>query len=36
MIYQQNSMFPGIRFVSNPQFALEMLGYAGTFPFATG
>jgi ectoine hydroxylase-related dioxygenase (phytanoyl-CoA dioxygenase family) len=32
--YQQNPMFPGIRFVSNPQFTLEMLGYAGTFPFA--
>ncbi|MEZ4863626.1 MAG: phytanoyl-CoA dioxygenase family protein [Caldilineaceae bacterium] len=34
--YQQNPMFPGIRFVSNPQFTLETLGYAGTFPFATG
>ena len=32
--YQQNPMFPGIRFVSNPQFTLETLGYAGTFPFA--
>ncbi len=32
--YQQNPMFPGIRFVSNPQFTLDQLGYAGTFPFA--
>jgi hypothetical protein len=32
--YQQNPMFPGIKFVSNPQFTLEQLGYAGTFPFA--
>ena len=32
--YQQNPMFPGIRFVSNPQFTLDTLGYAGTFPFA--
>jgi len=32
--YQQNPMFPGIKFVSNPQFTLETLGYAGTFPFA--
>jgi hypothetical protein len=32
--YQQNPMYPGIRFVSNPQFTLETLGYAGTFPFA--
>ncbi|MEM7034819.1 MAG: phytanoyl-CoA dioxygenase family protein [Chloroflexota bacterium] len=32
--YQQNPMFPGIVFVSNPQFTLETLGYAGTFPFA--
>ena len=31
--YQQNPMFPGIRFVSNPQFALDQLGYVGTFPF---
>ena len=31
--YQQNPMFPGIRFVSNPQFTLDQLGYAGTFPF---
>ena len=31
--YQQNPMFPGIHFVSNPQFTLETLGYAGTFPF---
>jgi hypothetical protein len=33
--YQQNPMFPGIRFVSDPQFALEQLGYEGTFPFAS-
>ena len=32
--YQQNPMFPGIKFVSDPQFTLETLGYAGTFPFA--
>ncbi|RIK44317.1 MAG: hypothetical protein DCC55_02860 [Chloroflexi bacterium] len=32
--YQQNPMFPGIRFVSDPQFTLETLGYKGTFPFA--
>ena len=32
--YQQNPMFPGISFVSNPQFTLDALGYAGTFPFA--
>jgi hypothetical protein len=32
--YQQNPMFPGIKFVSNPQFTLDQLGYAGTFPFA--
>lgn len=32
--YQQNPMFPGIKFVSNPQFTLETLGFAGTFPFA--
>jgi hypothetical protein len=32
--YQQNPMFPGISFVSNPQFTLDTLGYAGTFPFA--
>lgn len=32
--YQQNPMFPGINFVSDPQFTLETLGYAGTFPFA--
>lgn len=32
--YQQNPMFPGIGFVSNPQFTLDQLGYAGTFPFA--
>ena len=34
--YQQNPMFPGIKFVSNPQFTLDMLGYEGTFPFAEG
>ncbi|MBV7329210.1 phytanoyl-CoA dioxygenase family protein [Chloroflexi bacterium TSY] len=34
--YQQNPMYPGIHFVSNPQFTLETLGYAGTFPFADG
>ena len=33
--YQQNPMFPGIKFVSTPQFTLETLGYAGTFPFAS-
>lgn len=33
--YQQNPMYPGIRFVSNPQFTLETLGYADTFPFAS-
>ena len=32
--YQQNPMFPGIRFVSNPQFTLDQLGYADTFPFS--
>ncbi len=32
--YQQNPMFPGIKFVSNPQFTLDTLGYEGTFPFA--
>ena len=32
--YQQNPMYPGIKFVSNPQFTLDQLGYAGTFPFA--
>lgn len=32
--YQQNPMFPGIRFVSTPDFTLKTLGYAGTFPFA--
>ena len=31
--YQQNPMFLGIRFVSNPQFTLDQLGYAGTFSF---
>ncbi len=32
--YQQNPMYPGISFVSDPQFALSTLGYKGTFPFA--
>ena len=32
--YQQNPMYPGIRFVSTPDLTLEALGYAGTFPFA--
>ena len=32
--YQQNPMYPGIRFVSHPQFTLDSLGYDGTFPFA--
>jgi hypothetical protein len=32
--YQQNPMFPGIKFVSESQFTLETLGYRGTFPFA--
>ncbi len=32
--YQQNPMYPGIRFVSDPQFTLDTLGYKGTFPFA--
>ncbi len=32
--YQQTPMFPGIRFVSSPQSALDALGYNGTFPFA--
>ena len=27
-------MYPGIKFVSSPDFTLETLGYAGTFPFA--
>lgn len=31
--YQQNPMFPGIKFVSDSQFTLETLGYRGTFPF---
>lgn len=31
--FQQNPMFPGIRFVSDPQFTLNTLGYKGTFPF---
>ena len=32
--FQQNPMYPGIKFVSSPDFTLETLGYAGTFPFA--
>lgn len=32
--YQQNPMFPGIHFVSQPQMTLDALGYRGTFPFA--
>ena len=32
--YQQNPMYPGIRFVSHPQFTLDALGYDSTFPFA--
>ena len=32
--YQQNPMYPGIHFVSDPQFTLDILGYAGTFPFS--
>ena len=32
--YQQNPMYPGIRFVSHPQVTLDALGYDGTFPFA--
>lgn len=31
---QMNTMYPAIWFLSNPQFMLETLGYAGTFPFA--
>ena len=31
--YQQNPMYPGIRFVSSPDRALAALGYSGTFPF---
>ena len=32
--FQQNPMYPGIKFVSSPDFTLQTLGYAGTFPFA--
>ena len=32
--FQQNAMYPGIKFVSSPDFTLQTLGYAGTFPFA--
>ena len=32
--YQQNPMFPGIKFVGDPQFTLDTLGHAGTIPFA--
>jgi len=31
--YQQNPMYPGIRFVSDPQFTLDTLPYSETFPF---
>ena len=31
--YQQNPMFPDINFVCDPQFTLDQLGYADTFPF---
>ena len=34
--FQQNAMYPGIKFVSSPDFTLETLGYAGTFPFCGG
>jgi len=32
--FQQTPMFPGIMFVSDPQFTLDTLGYPGSFPFA--
>ena len=32
--YQQNPMFPGIRFVSIPRITLDAIGYDATFPFA--
>ena len=32
--FQQTPMFPGIKFVSDPQFTLDTLGYRGSFPFA--
>lgn len=32
--YQQNPMYPGIHFVSDPQFTLDTLRYNETFPFA--
>ena len=32
--YQQNPMHPEIHFVSDPQFTLDTLGYADTFPFS--
>ena len=32
--YQQNPMHPEIQFVSDPQFTLDTLGYADTFPFS--
>lgn len=32
--FQQNPMWPGILFVSSPQYALDQLGYNATFPFA--
>ena len=31
--YQQNPMFLDINFVGDPQFTLDQLGYADTFPF---
>ncbi len=31
--FQQTPMFPGIMFVSDPQFTLDTLGYRGSFPF---
>jgi hypothetical protein len=32
--YQQNPMYPGVRFVSIPTLTLDALGHDGTFPFA--
>ena len=31
--YQQNPMHPDVKFVSDPQYTIEQLGFAGTFPF---
>ena len=31
--YQQNPMHPDINFVSDPQYTINKLGFAGTFPF---